>query len=310
METASAAPRIKIASDEIHPVRATGNAYLPRSGRRASTSLSVRSDVEGAFKLREGDQREGNVEGRQEYKGWVLAWLAYQSTGVIYGDIGTSPLYVFSSTFLSPPSYDDLLGVLSIIIWTLFLVVTVKYVCIVLLADDDGEGGTFALYSLLSRFVRVSRSCCRSPVLTSIQANITKRDPKASNMVKMERYLSSDMKPTSKTARSFLERYRWPKVMLKIVGVAGVSLIMADGVLTPAQSVLGAIQGISVVQPNITSGTVVGATCAILIALFIVQPFGTTKIASTFAPIVIVWLLFNFSFGIYVSLSLLHQRRP
>lgn len=79
--------------------------------------------------------------------------VALQSTGVIYGDIGTSPLYVYSSTFTSNPSYEDLVGALSIIIWTLTLVVTVKYVFIVLRADDDGEGGTFALYSLLSRYV-------------------------------------------------------------------------------------------------------------------------------------------------------------
>ena len=79
--------------------------------------------------------------------------LAYQSVGVIYGDIGTSPLYVYSSTFSDNPSYDDLLGALSLIIWTITLMVSVKYVFIVLNADDEGEGGTFALYSLLSRFV-------------------------------------------------------------------------------------------------------------------------------------------------------------
>jgi KUP system potassium uptake protein len=79
---------------------------------------------------------------------------AYQSTGVIYGDIGTSPLYVYSSTFTANPSYDDLLGALSLIIWTLFFMVSVKYILIVLYADDEGEGGTFALYSLLSRYVR------------------------------------------------------------------------------------------------------------------------------------------------------------
>ena len=84
--------------------------------------------------------------------------LAYQATGVIYGDIGTSPLYVFSSTFSSEPSYDDLLGAVSLIIWTLTLIVTVKYVFIVLRADDEGEGGTFAVYSLLSRYVSCSNS--------------------------------------------------------------------------------------------------------------------------------------------------------
>lgn len=79
--------------------------------------------------------------------------LAYQSVGVIYGDIGTSPLYVFSSTFPEPPSPEDLLGALSLIIWSLTIVVTIKYVTIVLFADDDGEGGTFALYSLITRYV-------------------------------------------------------------------------------------------------------------------------------------------------------------
>ena len=79
--------------------------------------------------------------------------LAYQSIGVIYGDIGTSPLYVYSSTFSSEPSRQDLLGAVSLIIWTLTLIVTVKYVLIVLRADDEGEGGTFAVYSLLSRHV-------------------------------------------------------------------------------------------------------------------------------------------------------------
>ena len=79
--------------------------------------------------------------------------LAYQSTGVIYGDIGTSPLYVYSSTFTSNPSYEDLLGALSLIIWAITLIVTVKYVFIVLCADDEGEGGTFAMYSLLARYV-------------------------------------------------------------------------------------------------------------------------------------------------------------
>ena len=66
----------------------------------------------------------------------------------------TSPLYVYSSTFTSEPSYDDLLGALSLIIWSLTLIVTVKYVCIVLFADDGGEGGTFAMYNLISRYVR------------------------------------------------------------------------------------------------------------------------------------------------------------
>ncbi|KIM97450.1 hypothetical protein OIDMADRAFT_130351 [Oidiodendron maius Zn] len=218
----------------------------------------------------------------QEYSGWFLAWLALQSTGVIYGDIGTSPLYVYSSTFSSNPSYDDLVGALSIIIWTLTLIVTVKYVCIVLRADDDGEGGTFAVYSLLSRYARIGG-----------------QDPNTARAIKLERYLSTDMKPTNKGVRNFLEGSRASKAILKIVGVVGVALIMADGVLTPAQSVLGSIQGLKVVAPNISTGTIIGVTCAILILLFLIQPFGTSKLGTTYAPVVIIWLMFNLCFGIY-----------
>lgn len=79
--------------------------------------------------------------------------LAYQSVGVIYGDIGTSPLYVFSSTFTQAPGRADLLGALSLILWTITLMVTIKYILIILHADNDGEGGTFSTYSLLSKYV-------------------------------------------------------------------------------------------------------------------------------------------------------------
>jgi KUP system potassium uptake protein len=202
---------------------------------------------------------------------------------VIYGDIGTSPLYVYSSTFVSQPSYDDLVGALSIIIWTLTLMVSVKYMFIVLSADDDGEGGTFALYSLLSRYM-----------------NIVRRDPNTGlGTVKLERILTHDLKPMNKGVRNMIENSVTARALLKVLGVLGVAMVMADGVLTPAQSVLGAIQGIEVASPNITTSTIIGTSCAILVILFAIQPFGTTKIASSFAPIVMIWLLFNFCCGIY-----------
>ncbi len=91
----------------------------------------------------------------QVFRGKTVLWLAYQSIGVIYGDIGTSPLYVYSSTFTSPPSREDLRGVLSLIVWSLFMMVTVKYVLVIVRADNDGEGGSFSTYSLLSRYVRL-----------------------------------------------------------------------------------------------------------------------------------------------------------
>lgn len=160
--------------------------------------------------------------------------------------------------------------------------VTLKYCLIILRADDEGEGGTFALFSLLSRY-----------------ANIVRRDPREEQMVRMERHVTGELgKPAQKT-RNLMERSRILQWMLKITGVLGVALVMSDGVLTPAQSVLGAIQGISVASPGISNGTIVGASCGILVLLFLIQPFGVTRLASSFAPIVIIWLLFNAVFGIY-----------
>ncbi|MCJ1414727.1 hypothetical protein MMC32_001054 [Xylographa parallela] len=277
---------IQFTSDQIRPVKsntAPGGVYSTRNVSKAS-SLGERYRTKQDDVEQEGNnlKQEGDIKHKQVFGGWLLLWLSYQATGVIYGDIGTSPLYVYSSTFTDSPSYDDLLGALSLIIWTLTLIVSVKYVFIVLHADDEGEGGTFALYTLLSRY-----------------ANITKRDPKEESMVKMERYLSTDLKASERTVRTGLEHSRFGKAALKVAGVLGVSLIMSDGVLTPAQSVLGAIQGLEVVNPNISSSTIIGSSCGILVFLFLIQPFGITKIGSVFAPIVIIWLSFNAGFGIY-----------
>ncbi len=162
------------------------------------------------------------------------------------------------------------------------MIVTVKYTFIVLAADDDGQGGTFALYSLLSRYT-----------------NITSRGPNLCDTVKMERYMTNDMRPSGRSVRTWIERSRGIQFLLKVVGVLGVSMVMADGVLTPAQSVLGAIQGLLVVKPDLGTPAIVGITCAILICLFLVQSFGTAKIGTSFASIVTVWLLFNLCAGIY-----------
>ncbi|MCJ1435935.1 hypothetical protein MMC27_005311 [Xylographa pallens] len=277
---------IQFTSDQIRPVKsntAPGGVYSTRNVSKTS-SLGERYHTKQGDVEEEGGKlkQEGDIKHKQVFSGWLLLWLAYQATGVIYGDIGTSPLYVYSSTFSDSPSYDDLLGALSLIIWTLTLIVSVKYVFIVLHADDEGEGGTFALYTLLSRY-----------------ANITKRDPKEESMVKMERYLSTDLKASERSVRTGLEHSRFGKTALKVAGVLGVSLIMSDGVLTPAQSVLGAIQGLEVVNPNISSSTIIGSSCGILVFLFLIQPFGITKIGSIFAPVIIIWLSFNASFGIY-----------
>ncbi|KAM0373960.1 hypothetical protein ACHAPK_003666 [Fusarium culmorum] len=223
-------------------------------------------------------------ENKQTYRGVLLLWLAWQSAGVVYGDIGTSPLYVFSSTFTEQPSWHDLVGALSIIIWSLTLIVTVKYCFIVLSADDDGQGGTFALYSLLSRY-----------------ANIARTDPNGPEriVVRLDRETGADLAPAGRIARDFLERSRVAQSVLKIVGVLGVSMVVADSILTPAQSVLGAVQGIQVIRPDLGRPAIVGISCAILVALFGLQFFGTSKIGTSFAPVVVVWLLYNLSISIY-----------
>lgn len=115
----------------------------------------------------------------------------------------------------------------------------------------------------------------------------------------MERHLSVDLRSTNRNIRDKVEGSKLAHVLLKVMGVLAVSMVIADGVLTPAQSVLGAIQGLAVVKPDISSSAVVGTSCGILVLLFGIQPLGTTKLAGGFAPIVILWLGFNGGFGIY-----------
>lgn len=212
---------------------------------------------------------------------------------MIYGDIGTSPLYVFSSTFTEPPNRIDLLGVLSLVLWSVTLMVTVKYILVILHADNDGEGGTFSTYSLLSRY-----------------ANIANRDPREASLIRMQRYNTNDLGRSTKTIRSGMEGSNFFRALLKTIGVLAVSMVMADGVLTPAQSVLGAVQGLSVVKPDIDKSTIIGVTCAILILLFVVQPLGISKLTIVFSPIVMVWLLLNAGFGVYNLAKYGHSLLP
>lgn len=115
----------------------------------------------------------------------------------------------------------------------------------------------------------------------------------------MERHQTNELSRSQQTFRSTLERTVFFRRLLKTIGVFAVSMVMADGVLTPAQSVLGAVQGLSVVKPDIGKPTIVGVTCAILILLFVLQPLGISKLTMAFSPIVLIWLAFNASFGIY-----------
>ncbi|KAF7720250.1 Uncharacterized protein PECH_003365 [Penicillium ucsense] len=277
---------------EIYPTPSAGGVYTSRLTQRKGSTHGGKPMMESNKEMDleiasisdapAVEERDFHHKQASPRLGWTLAWLAYQSLGVIYGDIGTSPLYVYSSTFSSEPSREDILGAVSFVIWALTIMVTVKYVCIVLNADDEGEGGTFAIYSLLSRY-----------------AKLVRHDPRHTNLLRMQRHNTNDLPKPNRMTRNLMERSSVVKWALKIVGAFGVSLLLADGILTPAQSILGAIQGITVVNPEISQSTVTGVSCGILVLIFLVQPFGTSKLATTFAPIVILWMAFNFSFGVY-----------
>lgn len=153
--------------------------------------------------------------------------LAYQSLGVVYGDLSTSPLYVYKSTFAEDiehsESNEEIFGVLSFVFWTLTLVPLLKYVFIVLRADDNGEGGTFALYSLLCRHAKVNSlpsSHLADEDLYSYKKDITSPSPST---------FRAKLKST-------LEKYRVLQRVLLLLTLLGACMVIGDGILTPAIS--------------------------------------------------------------------------
>lgn len=224
---------------------------------------------------------------RQHYKNLVL--LAYQSFGVVYGDLSTSPLYVYKSTFSGRlGQYQDeqtVFGVLSLIFWTFTLVPLLKYVIIVLSADDNGEGGPFALYSLLCRHAKLS-------LLPNQQA----ADEELSTYY---REGFSAQHGSSPWLRRFLEKHKKVKTGLLLVVLCGASMVIGDGVLTPAISVLSSMSGLQVRATGLQERSVVLLSCIVLVGLFSLQHRGTQKVAFMFAPIVIIWLFCIGGIGLY-----------
>jgi len=179
-----------------------------------------------------------------------LAALTLGAIGVVYGDIGTSVLYAVKEVFGSghvPFTHANVYGVLSIIFWTLTVIVSLKYVTLVLRADNGGEGGLIAMLALASQAVK------DKPVL---------------------------------------------RQRLLVVGIFGTSLFYGDGVITPAISVLSAVEGLEVVSPNFRKA-VLPLTLVILFVLFAVQKRGTGGIGKFFGPITLVWFATIALLGIY-----------
>ncbi len=174
-----------------------------------------------------------------------LGLLTLTALGVVYGDIGTSPLYAlrecFNKEYGIPRTPDNVIGVLSLILWSLILVVSIKYIIFILRADNRGEGGILALLALL------------------LQQKRRDEDKKR-------------------------------RFMLVALGLFGAALLYGDGVITPAVSVLSAVEGLNVNTPALAS-YVVPITVVILFALFMVQRFGTARVGSAFGPIMLVWFV-------------------
>jgi KUP system potassium uptake protein len=190
------------------------------------------------------------VEAEVSPSGRGLALLVLGALGVVYGDIGTSPLYAFrealhvSTDGGAPFDADTVLGLLSLIAWALIALVTFKYVTIVLRADNKGEGGTLSLMAL--------------------------------------------------AATAFSRRPIW----LLAIGIAGAALFFGDAMITPALSVLAAIEGLEVASP-VLSQWVVPLTVIVLICLFAAQRFGTGGVAAVFGPITSIWFIALGGFGLY-----------
>ncbi|XP_043694659.1 potassium transporter 5-like [Telopea speciosissima] len=212
--------------------------------------------------------------------------LAFQCIGVVYGDVGTSPLYTYSTVFangIGDP--NDLIGVLSLIIYTLTLVTLIKYCFIVLWANDNGDGGTFAIYSKICRHVKVS-----------LIPNYQKEDATLSNY--SVEVPSTNVKRAQKVKET-MENSPAIRVMLFMCAIVGTSMVMGDGVLTPAISVLSAVGGITVAVPTLSPGAIVGISIVILILLFVFQRYGTDKVGFAFAPLISLWFLFIAGIGLY-----------
>ena len=178
-----------------------------------------------------------------------LGALVLGAIGVVYGDIGTSVLYTVKEVFGSghvPFTTDNVYGILSILFWTLTFIVSLKYVVLVLRADNNGEGGLVAMLALASQSVKE--------------------------------------KPALRRA-------------LLVVGIFGTCLFYGDGVITPAITVLGAVEGLEVMSPNL-HGAIIPLTLVILLGLFMVQKHGTSSIGRFFGPVMIVWFVTIAALGV------------
>ena len=209
----------------------TGEEPVP-SGTRPSAAADDRSSPPG--------RHDGTKHATPHNAG--MAALTLGALGVVFGDIGTSPLYALQTVFHADggavvPTEASVFGVISLVFWSITLVVSIKYLAFILRADNEGEGGIMAL-------------------IAQIQT------------VKL--------------------KGRFTKATLVALGIFGASLFYGDGMITPAISVLSAVEGLEIAAPSLES-LVVPITLAILIGLFAIQRFGTGTVGRLFGPVMVVW---------------------
>ncbi|XP_020232423.1 potassium transporter 10 isoform X1 [Cajanus cajan] len=226
-----------------------------------------------------------NMYREKKFSALLLLRLAFQSLGVVYGDLGTSPLYVFYNTFPNGvKDQEDVIGALSLIIYSLTLVPLLKYVFVVLRANDNGQGGTFALYSLLCRHAKIK--------------TIPNQHRTDEELTTYSRSTFHERSFAAKTKR-WLEEQESAKSVILILVLVGTCMVIGDGILTPAISVLSAVGGIKVNQPHMSSGVVVLVAVVILVGFFSLQHYGTDRVSWLFAPIVLLWFLLIGGIGIF-----------
>ncbi|KAH0853444.1 hypothetical protein HID58_093219 [Brassica napus] len=234
-----------------------------------------------------------DMHGEKSFSMLMLLRLSFQSLGIVYGDLGTSPLYVFYNTF--PDGIDDsedVIGALSLIIYSLLLIPLIKYVFIVCKANDNGQGGTLAIYSLLCRHGNVNL--------------IPNQQRSDEDLTTYSRTSVAEGSFAAKTKKWLESRHSKKRALLVIV-LIGTCMMIGDGILTPAISVyktffltvLSATGGIRVNNPKMSSDIVVLVSVILLIGLFSMQHYGTDKVGWLFAPIVLIWFLFIGATGIY-----------
>ncbi|XP_064996896.1 potassium transporter 10-like isoform X3 [Musa acuminata AAA Group] len=241
-----------------------------------------------------------NPAKRQSWRSVVM--LAYQSLGVVYGDLSTSPLYVYKSTFADDiehsESNDEIYGVLSFVFWTLTLIPLLKYVLVVLRADDNGEGGTFALYSLLVRHARVG-FIPNGQVADEELLAYNKKDDHL-GLLNGDPSAPTGGAMTAPWMRKLLEKHQISQRVLLVLALLGTCMVIGDGVLTPAISVFSAVSGLELSMSKEHHKYVeVPVACLILVCLFALQQYGTHRLGFLFAPIVVIWLMCISVIGAY-----------